>query len=65
MKVPTNSPGRPARARPRHKAAALLATGVAVSLSVVGSTGVSSASPHADATTQPLVVWVDSTRCRS
>jgi len=39
-----------------------LATGVAVSLSVLGSTAVSSASTHAAGTTQPLVVWVDSTR---
>lgn len=62
MKVPTTSPGAPGRARAHNKTAALLATGVAVSLSVLGGTAVSSASPHAATTTQPLVVWSDSTR---
>ena len=48
--------------RSRHRLASVLASGVALSIGMVASTGVSSAAPRAAASTQPIVVWVDAPR---
>lgn len=48
--------------RPRHRLVSVMASGVAVSISMVAGMGVSSAAPRTAASAQPIVLWVDAPR---